>query len=305
MSIQWSRARFERVFAQVSTWSRWGSRDQRGTLNYCTADEVKAGAQLVRQGRTVSLGRELDTVASGRNPRPALHYMSKLAGTAGPEPRSNRDFIGTDFHGSAVSHLDALSHMTYRGQLYNGAQAGEEVTAAGASFGSVAALRDGIVTRGVLLDLARQRGVDWVPPPVGLGAKDIEALVRFSRVELRKGDAVLIRSGQPARMAAGSEAAPGAVGLLPDALAWLADHSISLLGADEDSDARPSPVAGVESPIHALSLVALGMCLLDNLDLERLAEACAELGTTEFLLVVAPLIVPGGTGSPVNPIAVL
>jgi kynurenine formamidase len=303
-SHPWSRAAFDEVFSRIKTWTQWGEGDERGTLNYCTPEGMRAAAALVRQGRSVSLARPVDTTAGPRNPRPALHYMSKLAGASGPEPRSNRDFIGTDFHGSAVSHLDALSHMSYEGRLYNGALTAEAVTAGGASFGSVAVLRDGIITRGVLLDVARHRGAAWVDPPLALGASDMEALVTAARVHLRPGDAVLIRSGQPARAAADPDAR-GAVGLAPDGLAWLADRRIALLGADDDSDARPSPVEGLESPIHALALVGLGMCLLDNLDLERLSEECSRAGTAEFLLVVAPLIVPGGTGSPVNPIAVL
>jgi len=295
------REEFDRRFDELSNWSRWGSADERGTLNHLAPDHVVAAARLVRTGRHVSLARTLDPVASERNPRPFLHHMVQLADAGTGDARSNRDFFGLDFHGSATTHLDALAHMTYRGQLYNGQEA-STVTSRGAGFGAVSVLRDGIVTRGVLLDLPPARGVPWVEPPVGLTADDVADLADGSGVEIGAGDAVVIRSGEPARPRA--DGRHGTVGLRPDALAWLAERRIALLGSDEDSDARPSPVEGIPSPIHVLALVSLGMCLLDNLDLEALSRACREQGRSEFLLVVAPLVAAGGTGSPVNPIAI-
>ena len=159
------------------------------------------------------------------------------------------------------------------------------------------------LARGVLLDVARARGVDWVDPPAAIGAEDLDAVAASLGVEVRRGDAVLLRSGQMRRRQALGPWDPDAagVGLATSAMGWLAERQAAILGGDGDSDPHPSQVEGVPLPVHVLAIVAMGMCLLDNLDLENLSEACAEAGTFEFLLVVAPLIVPGGTGSPVNP----
>jgi kynurenine formamidase len=302
-----SAAQFDELVAELSNWGRWGDDDELGTLHHLNETMVLDACALVRQGRQVSLGRPLDTVAGPDNTKPALHYMTNLADTGTGEPKASTDFVGVDFHGKSASHLDALPHMSYKGRLYNGRASTSVVTSKGSAFAPVSMLAGGIVARGVLLDAARARGTDWIEPPDALLGEDLAETADRLGVEVRRGDAVLIRSGQIARRTALGAWNPdeASVGLHPDGLAWLAEREIALLGGDGDSDARPSAVEGVSSPIHVLALVALGMCLLDNLDLEALGAACAESGAYEFLVVVAPLIVPGGTGSPVNPIAVL
>ena len=203
--------------------------------------------------------------------------------------------------------LDSLPHVAYKGLLYNGKRANQVVGSKGSSFAPVSRLARGIVARGVLLDAAQARHVDWVEPPCALGAADLETITAALGVEVRRGDVVLVRTGQVWRRRVLGPWDPdlAQAGLATSGLEWLAEREIAVLGGDGDSDARPSPVEGVGGPIHVLSICAMGMLLLDNLDLESLSEACVEAGRFEFLLVVAPLIVPGGTGSPVNPIAVL
>ncbi len=263
--------------------------------------------KLVKRGRRVSLGRPLDTVAGPDNSRPALHYMTHMGDRRPDEPTYYMDFIGVDFHGKSASHMDALPHIAYKGLLYNGKRAAEALGSAGSSFAPISALAAGVVGRGVLLDAARARGVDWVEPPAALDAGDLESISGSLGVEVRRGDIVLLRSGQMLRrrMMGPWDPDGAGVGLAVTAMEWLGQRQVAVLGGDGDSDARPSPVAGVGGPVHVLAISAMGMCLLDNLDLEALSEACAQVGSFEFLLVVAPLIVPGGTGSPVNPIAVL
>jgi len=298
---------FERLFEKLKTWGRWGPDDQRGTLNFIGENEVKQAASLVRSGRQVSLGRPFDTVAGPDNGRPALHYMTHMGEQGAEEPSYYLDFVGIDFHGKSASHLDALPHIAYKGLLYNGKPVSEAISSKGSSFAPVSTLAGGVVARGVLVDAARARGVDWLEAPLALGADDLDAMVTTMKVDVRRGDAVLLRSGHMRRRQALGPWDPdlASVGLATSAMEWLAQREVALLGGDGDSDARPSPLAGINGPIHLLAINAMGMPLLDNLDLEALSEACAEAGTYEFLLVVAPLIVPGGTGSPVNPIAVL
>ena len=303
----WSTAQFDALFEQLSNWGRWGAEDELGTLHHLDRPKVLEACGLVRDGRQVSLGRALDRVAGPDNAKPALHYMSSLGDQGRGEPRANTDFIGIDFHGKSASHLDALPHMSYKGHLYNGRRADSVVSSRGSTFAPVSLLAEGIVARGVLLDGARARDLGWIEPPAALTGEDLQQICDRLGVEVRRGDAVLLRSGHCARRAELGAWNPdrASVGLHPEGLAWLAEREIALLGGDGDSDARPSTVEGLSSPIHVLALVALGMCLLDNLDLEALGTACAEAGRFEFLLLTAPLVVPGGTGSPVNPIALL
>ncbi len=302
-----SNEEFDRTFEELSNWGRWGKDDEFGTLNFLGEAEVAEAVKLAKTGRRVSLGRPLDSLAGPDNSRPALHYMTHMGDPGRDEPTYYADFIGVDFHGKSASHIDALPHIAYKGMFYNGKQASNVVGSGGSSFAPISRLADGVLARGVLLDVARARGVDWVEPPTALGAEDLEAVASSLGVEVRRGDAVLLRSGQMRRRRALGPWDPeqAGVGLAPSAMGWLAERQVAILGGDGDSDAHPSPVEGVGHPIHVLAIVAMGMCLLDNLDLERLSEACSEAGRFEFLLAVAPLIVPGGTGSPVNPIAVL
>ena len=298
---------FDLLFERLKNWGRWGEDDDLGALNFIGDKEVVEGARLVKTGRHVSLARALDTVAGPDNGRPALHYMTNMGDKGEDESAYYADFIGVDFHGKSASHLDALPHVSYKGLLYNGKRAADVFNSKGSTFAPVSGLAKGIVARGVLLDAAHARQVDWVEPPCALDGADLEAIAAILGVEVRRGDVVLLRTGQVRRRRTLGPWDPdlAQAGLATSGLEWLAQREIAVLGGDGDSDARPSSVEGVGGPIHVLSIAALGMSLLDNLDLESLSEACVEAGRFEFLLIVAPLIVPGGTGSPVNPIAVL
>nr|WSX53713.1 cyclase family protein [Streptomyces sp. NBC_00974] len=300
-----SRQEFDALFAAVRTWGRWTPAD-RGAWNRVTPDHVRRAAALVQDGTTVPLGLPWDTRPGPDNARPALHYMSDLGDVESPEPATHKDFLAVDYHGKAVTHLDALSHIAYQGRLYEGHPAREVIGAGGARFGSVAALGP-LVTRGVLLDLPAVLGVDWLEPGQAVHAPDVIAAERALGVGIDEGCAVLLRSGRFRRR---RELGPwdvdaASAGFHVDALPLLAERGISLLGADGDSDVRPSPVEGLHSPVHALAVAAMGVPLLDNLDLEPLSAACAATGRYEFMIVVTPLDVPGGTGSPVNPVALL
>ncbi|MFJ8777880.1 cyclase family protein [Streptomyces sp. NPDC102476] len=300
-----SREDFDSLFDSVRTWGTWSPAD-RGAWNRVTPAHVQRATALVRSGVTVPMALPWNTVPGPDNGKPALHYMSDLGDVEAPEPSCHKDFIAVDYHGKGVSHLDALSHIAYRGQLYDGRAAREVVDAAGAHFGAVSALGP-LVTKGVLIDLPAVLGTDWLEPGTAVHAEDVLAAEKALGVTIAEGDAVLLRSGHFRRRAELGAWNPdnASAGFHVDAVPLLAERGISLLGGDGDSDVRPSPVDGLHSPVHALALTAMGVPLLDNLDLEALSAACAAEGRYEFLLVVAPLNVPGGTGSPVNPVAVL
>ncbi|MGP3683654.1 cyclase family protein [Streptomyces sp. IBSNAI002] len=300
-----SREEFDALFASVRGWGRWAAAG-RGAWNRVTADHVRRATALVRSGTVVPMGRPWDTRPGPDNAKPALHYMSELGDVEAPEPSVYKDFLAVDYHGKGVSHLDALSHVAYRGRLFDGHAAREAVDAAGARFGAVSELGP-LVTRGVLLDLPAVLGLPWLEPGHAVHAPDLLAAERALGVTIGEGDAVLLRSGACRRRRETGPWDPSAAsaGWHVDAVPLLAERGIALLGGDGDSDVRPSPVEGLHSPVHALAIAAMGVPLLDNLDLERLSAACAGAGRYAFLLVVTPLDVPGGTGSPVNPVAVL
>lgn len=300
-----SRQEFDALFDAVRTWGHWAPAD-RGAWNRVTAEHVRRATAGVRSGTVVPMALPWNTRSGPDNRRPALHHMTDLGDVEAPEPATHKDFIAADYHGKGVTHLDALSHIAYQGKLYDGRTAKEVVDAAGARFGAVSTL-GALVTRGVLLDLPAVLGIRWLEPGQAVRAKDIVAAEKALDVTIGEGDAVLLRSGHVRRRTelGAWDADTASAGFHVDAVPLLAERAIALLGADGDSDVRPSPVDGVHSPVHALAVAAMGVPLLDNLDLEALAAATAGTGRYEFLLVVSPLNVPGGTGSPVTPVAIL
>ena len=284
----------------LSNWGRWGADDQLGALNLITPEVTAAAAATVRLGRTVSCARALDTKPAADNPNPVAHHMIGTVSEGG-----GADYIAVAPHGFATSHLDALCHIFADGKLYNGYPA-ETVTAHGATRLGIHHLHAGIVTRGVLLDVPALRGVDALEPGEPVFPEDLEAAEERAGLRVRAGDALLVRTGRwrwrdehgpwdAGRLAAGLDAS---------CLPWLRERDVATLGGDGVSDVLPSRVDGVAMPIHMVVIPAMGVHLMDNLDLEALAGACAEEQRWAFLLAVAPLVLRRGTASPVNPIAV-
>jgi kynurenine formamidase len=305
-----SRLAFEELFGQLRAWGTWGDGDALGSLNYLTRDRTRQATALVTSGRSVGLGHTLDTRAGPDNPDPVQHAMTRLPavrdGTGPADPTSFCcDFIGVECHGDAHSHIDALCHVAYRDQLYNGVPA-SSVTAGGASQLGIEHLRHGITGRGVLLDIARTRQVPWLEPGDLITMADLEAAEQAEGVRVGEGDILLCRTGHFRRRAelGAWDAAHHKTGLDPRAMAWVAGRHVAVMGSDGDSDTMPSPVDQVSYPVHVLAMCALGIVLLDCLNLDDLASACVTENRWAFLLTVAPLVLRHGTGTPVNPIAV-
>jgi len=299
------------VFEACKNWGRWGEEDERGALNYISDAKRAAAGALIRDGASVSCALDFPVDPSANNPHPAQHMMV-VAGDACCDPRApglemTMDFIGIAFHGMASSHIDALCHVLVDGKMYNGFPA-TEVLSTGARRGSVMAASEGITSRGVLLDIPRLRGAPWLEPSDRIQPEDLEAAEAEQGLEVQEGDILLINTGRHAREAKHGPWSPmevGLAGLDPRCLPFLHERRIAVLGSDGIQDAMPGH--GLEKwpvPIHQCCLVAMGVHLLDNLELRTLAAACAERSRWEFFLSVSPLRVAGGTGSPVNPIAV-
>jgi len=296
---------FRALFESCSNWGRWGADDERGTLNLITPERTARAAALVRTGETIGCARPLNTVADVENARPAVHLMLRAGDVADPAVMSSTsDYVALAPHGFAHSHLDALCHFVWRGQIYNGRPAGT-VLSTGATANAVTIGEHGIVTRGVLLDVPRLRGVQWLEPGTAIEPSELDAAEAAQRTRVGEGDALLVFTGRDRRRAAHGpwNASERLAGLRYTCAPWLHDRGVALLGYDGVSDALPSG-GEPRQPIHVLCLVAMGLQLLDNLDLARLAASCAERARWEFLFAVAPLRIAGGTASPVNPIAV-
>ena len=298
---------FAELFDVLSTWGRWGAGDERGALHYTSEATVVAGAALVHEGRTFGLGRPLDTRTSPHNPKPADHHMTRLGNEGEGAPRFVMDYVGQDYHHPSQSHIDALCHVSYRGSLYNGFETVGTVSADGAAALSVETLHEGLVGRGVLLDVPGVQGRSWLEPGESVFRDDLEAAEQAQGVTVGAGDILLVRTGYAQRLAElGDTDGNGSVaGLHPTAMTFVADRRVAALGSDGNSDTAPSTTEGVAFPIHVLAINAMGVHLLDYLNLEGLREACASSGRWDFQFVAAPLRIPGGTGSPVNPIAIL
>ena len=306
-----SADRAAELFEQTKQWGRWGPDDQRGALNLLTPERVARATALAALGTVVPCGRVLPVAPGADNPTPALHHMVRAGDAAGvgtvPGMEVSLDFIGVACHGMAVSHLDALCHVFVDGRMYNGFPA-SDVTSLGARRNAVDVAFDGIAGRGVLLDLAALRGVPWLEPGDAITAEELDQACADQGVTVEPGDILLVATGRDDRRAAHGSWDPnttGLAGLHPECVTWLADHDIAVLGSDGVSDVLPANTHQWPIPLHMCLLVGRGVHLLDNLRLDRLVTTCRDVGRWEFLFVVSPLQVRGGTGSPVNPMAIL
>lgn len=297
-----TKADIDRWMTELSNWNRWGKDDQMGAINLITPAKRKQAAALVREGYSVSLARDTEKEKAVDNPQPFGHSMT-WTGASTPGQFS-LDAYSVSYHGYAHTHMDALCHMFYQGKMYNGYPQ-ETVTKAGAEKLSVIAFKNGIVSRGILIDIPRLKGIDYLEPSTPIYPEDLDAWEKMAGVKVSSGDIIFIRTGRWARRAAKGpwNVSANSAGLHASCMKWIHQRDVAMVGSDAASDLMPSGVEGVVQPIHQLLLVAMGTPIFDNCDLEALSQAAAARKRWEFLLTAAPLAVPGGTGSPLNPLA--
>ena len=289
-------------FTSLSNWGRWGTQDQHGTLNLIDGEKRARAAALIRQGTAVSCSRVLAASAPGSG---VLHFMTASGDGAAHGAGGATDWFAMPIH-APTTHVDALSHVFWDGQVYNGASA-RKITTTGAGVGSIELLADGIVSRGVLLDIPRAQGRAWLEPGEPIRPGDLDSCGQAQGITVLPGDVVLVRTGHDRHREADTalEASTDAPGLHAGCLPWLHESGIAVLGSDAANDVLPSGYAGLALPVHTVGMVAMGLWLIDKLWLEDLATACATAGRWEFFFVAAPLRLERATGSPVNPLAVL
>jgi kynurenine formamidase len=301
-----AREDYFRWTKELSNWGRWGAADESGTMNLITPAKMKQAAALVKQGISVSLAEvQVPNVDDASSPYSGERYemTTKHAGfDQAPFGAAPAEDLAVPAHGGR-SHIDALSHMSYEGRLYNGFSS-KEVTAKGAAKGSIHNLRNGIVTRGVLVDLPRLRGVPYLREDERVYVEDLERWEKKAGVKVSSGDALFIRVGHWARRRATGDKSNKSAGLDPSVIPWLRQRDVAVMGSEGAHDIQPSGDKLGPAPVHWFALVFLGATLMDYLDLDPLSEVAEKHNRWEFLLTVAPLPVKGGTGSPINPIAV-
>ena len=289
-------AEFDTLFQQVKNWGRWGPTDELGSANLVTPAKKKQAVALVKEGITVSLAHNALTEKAEDNASPFEHTM--LRG-------NSMDRYAVSYHGYAHSHIDALCHILYKDQTYNGYARAEVNTDKGCTKLGIQNLKSGIVTRGILIDIPRLRNLPYLEPGTALYAEDLEAWEKKAGVKIAAGDAVFLRTGRWARR---EKLGPwnvgqNAAGLHASVAPWIKARGVAFLGSDAAEDVTPSMVEGIALPIHTLMITALGINLLDNQDLEALGDMAAKLNRWEFMVTIAPVPVTGGTGFPLNPIA--
>ena len=308
-----SEAQVLEWMSSLSNWGRWGEEDQKGCLNLISESNRLKAAALVKDGSTVSCARPITTEIQPDTSFQVQRYMvdsGEGRETDPPERRLVRrgasEFIGMVFHGQTITHIDALSHYSWQGKLYNGKPANLITSREGAQSHSIEVASQGIVTRGVLLDIPLLRGKDWLEPNEPVMPEDLEAAEGLEGVNVDEGDILLVRTGNY-KMRLETGRVPNTQPMTACQVActpWFKERGVAMLGTDTSNDIRPSHYATVTAPLHTVSLVTLGMWLIDNANLEDLADKCRQLGRYEFMLSLGPLIMRNVTGSPVNPIAI-
>ncbi len=295
-------AQYERWQSELSNWGRWGKEDGLGSLNLITEAKRRQAAQLVRDGVSVSLASDVPLEKLVDAPCPADWAMLTASRTGATD-----QIAFNCIHGAGNTHLDAFGHIFFDGKMWNGDDATTAVTKeSGAAKGSIHNFRSGIVTRAVLYDMPRLTGRPYLEPGTRIYAEDLEAWEKKAGVRVGPGDALLLRWGRWTRRA---KLGPwpindGAAGLDNSVIPWLKKRDVAIIGWETPTYA-PLPEGDLpRDALHNFALTILGIPLLDRADFDAVSEAAAARNRWEFMLVIAPLRIPRGTGSPVNPIAV-
>ncbi|MGW2382805.1 cyclase family protein [Streptomyces sp. NPDC001658] len=304
-------AAFHEIAKRVNNWGRWGADDEIGTLNLITDEVVRRAAAEVRTGRRIPLALPLrqDGVQTGLIPGRInpLHAMTQINQEIfGPGTVACSDDAVT-MGLQAATHWDALTHVSHSGLLYNGRPATTITAHTGAEFSGIDKARH-IVSRGVLLDVARALGTDRLDGSHAVTPEDLDAAEELAGTRVRAGDIVLVRTGQVRVYLAGGREAYGhpSPGLSIRTPEWFHARDVAAVANDTLTfEIFPPEIEDLWLPVHALHLVEMGMLQGQNWNLEKLSTACGEVGRYSFLLSAMPEPFVGATGTPVAPVALL
>jgi len=298
---------------ELSNWNRWGENDEIGALNLITNNKIKQAASLVTDGVSVSCARPLDTNMDAEVYRPTQRLMLE-SGEGWQYHEKNTEFqvqaalehLSMVYHGYHITHIDSPAHFFWNGKMYNNRPSYLVSTNLGATVNSVDNAKNGIVSRGVLVDVPLIRGIKWLDRNEGVMPQDIINATKSCRFEIQPGDVLFIRTGQLKRTLTEGPFSPkddGSTACQAACLPLLKERDVAVLGTDTANDLIPSGYKKVPNPIHQIGLVQMGIWIVDNANLEELSQICKEKNRWEFMINIGPLRIIGGTGSPVNPIA--
>ena len=297
-----TRIQYDSWIGELSNWGRWGPDDELGALNLITPAKRRAAATLVQEGLAVSLASTAQTEQTIDNPCPIAWAMATAS------PAGATDTIAYPcIHGPGTTHIDGFAHRFFDGRMWNGYPITDWVTMeSGATKNSVLTMKDGIVTRGVLYDIPRLKGVPYLEPGTRVFVEDLEAWEAMAGVKVGPGDAILFRWGRWARQAAlgGFDTGAEAAGFDNSVIPWLRERDVALIGWETPGYMPQPPGDLPRLALHDFALTMLGVHLLDRADFDALAEMAAAHNRWEFMLTIGLLPIPNGTGSPVNPIAI-
>jgi kynurenine formamidase len=300
--------RFIKLFSELSNWNRWGPDDQMGAVNLITPEKRKAALALVREGMCFSMARDVELKKAVDLPQPVVRDVVHPG--QGQVPNASKVGYTADtylavYHNYVQTHMNPPCHFIYDQKLYNGYSQDLVTAEDGAIKNGILNFKNGIFTRGVLMDMARYKGVDWLELGTAIYPEDLEGWEKQTGVKVQSGDVMIVRTGRSARRQALGPwpLSEGLAGLHMDCAKWMHERDVAIVGSDGDQDVRPSLVTLIGAPIHALCLVAMGMPGFDEMDLELVAREAAKRKRWEFLVTAAPDAIPGGTGSLINPIA--
>jgi kynurenine formamidase len=297
------RVQYEQWRTQFKTWGKWApvGQESRGTSSLITPEKTASALRLVKNGIAISLAHpEPQEVAADVGPPGIFHRV-----TNGITDGGTTDNYQVSYHGQTVAHIDTWCHFFENGQMYNGVPVAGNLNAErGCIKGNVMQWKNGITTRAVLYDIAALKGVDVVDPNVPITRADLEAWERKSGVKIGPGDIPLLYTGRWKRRAAVGPWTGQVAGYYPDTIPWMYERMPSFIGHDFNIDWNPRPGwENMRNPIHVAVLNWIGINIVECLDLEELVATARRLNRYEFAITFAPLPVEGGTGSPVNPIA--
>jgi kynurenine formamidase len=307
-------------FKTLSNAGRWGDDDQLGAMNFITSQKRLSATQLVKTGDAVSLAWEFDADSQPNDPVPPTRAMlmngqgirvDNDSDDKTPPVRLRQGFaseaMGFTYHGSRITHIDALSHVSWDGKLYNNYLVDAAINPRqGARRLDVRGAQN-VVTRGILLDVPKHRGIRWVDEGEYITPDEVQSILATEGIDVEPGDILFLRTGNGRRMVEEGVrhmgSVPGPAGYHVANMPFFHERGVAAIGADMPNDRNKSEYKTIPNPVHAVSLTTIGMWLIDNCNLERVAQACQEHGTSAFQLSLAALPFIGATGSPINPIA--
>jgi kynurenine formamidase len=291
---------------EMKNWGRWGANDERGASNLITPAKSLSAAKLVKLGIVVSMAHPVPQQSDAEVSAASVFHRT----TNGISDTNTTDTYSVSYHGLAVSHMDAFCHFFFEGKMFNGYSVAENISPeTGCKKDSIMAWKDGVVTRAVLYDMPQLKGVNYIDSATPVQRADLEAWEKKAGVKAGPGDVILLYIGRWKRRAEKGAVSGMVAGYHPDVVPFIKERDLAFIGHDFNIDWNPRPGWGAEqgipgNPVHQAVLNWMGVSIIENLDLEKAVETARRLKRYEFMISFAPLPVEGGTGSPINPLAI-